>query len=111
MRPGELLRPPGAPWTVADVPLLDEAAELLGSDLTGDPERDRADAAERRDERTYAEDVLIYHDDFEILDEAGPRLGDLLDAEHAGRTAPRPRSEHSPPPSGPPPTAHGPTAT
>jgi DNA helicase IV len=76
---GELLRPPGAPWTVGDVPLLDEAAELLGSDLTGDQERDRANAAERRDEQAYAQDVLTYNNDFEILDEAGARLSDLLD--------------------------------
>lgn len=73
---GELLRPPDAPWTVGDVPLLDEAAELLGSSLQ---EQARDDAAERRDERAFAQDVLTYGDDFEILDEAGARLSDLLD--------------------------------
>ena len=50
-----LLRRPGADWTPADVPLLDEAAELLGED-------DRAAAAERdrrrRLQEAYAQGVL-----------------------------------------------------
>ncbi|MFJ6135401.1 HelD family protein [Kitasatospora sp. NPDC092286] len=53
-----LLRPPGGPWTVEDVPLLDEAAELLGEDDA--PARARARAAERgrADELAYAQGVL-----------------------------------------------------
>ena len=46
---GALLRP-GAPdaWTVADVPLLDEAAQLLGTDDTAEKVRRRAAERERR---------------------------------------------------------------
>jgi DNA helicase IV len=50
-----LLREPGAAWTPADVPLLDEAAEVLGED-------ERAAAAERdrrrRLQEAYAQGVL-----------------------------------------------------
>ncbi len=54
----ELLhRPRGAAWSVADVPLLDEAAELLGDDDSAVVhERRRADA-ERRAEVDYARQV------------------------------------------------------
>lgn len=45
-----LVREPGAPWTEADVPLLDEAAELLG-ELDSNSARDQAaqEADRRRD--------------------------------------------------------------
>ncbi|HEY2506225.1 MAG TPA: ATP-binding domain-containing protein [Streptosporangiaceae bacterium] len=50
-----LLRAPDSPWTPADVPLLDEAAELIGED-------DRAARAEaerrRRQQEAYAQGVL-----------------------------------------------------
>ncbi|RSS82236.1 ATP-binding domain-containing protein [Streptomyces sp. WAC06614] len=50
-----LLRRPDAPWTLSDVPLLDEAAELLGSDDRVETERETA----RRDARQdYAQGVL-----------------------------------------------------
>ena len=50
-----LVREPGAPWTPADVPLLDEAAELLGDDERAA----RAAAARlRRREEAYAQGVL-----------------------------------------------------
>ena len=74
-----LRREPGVAWTTADVPLLDEAAELLGAD-------DRAESAAaaavrgRREEERYAEGVLEImsrdiEDDPEIL------MGsDMLDA-------------------------------
>jgi len=54
-----LLRP-GHPdsWTVADVPLLDEAAQLLGTDDTADKIRRRAAERERRAEERYAREVL-----------------------------------------------------
>jgi len=75
---GLLRRPAGSPWTPADVPLLDEAAELLGED-------DRvAKAAARRlrqQEEAYAQGVLDIiarddeDDDPEILMGA-----DMLDA-------------------------------
>jgi len=50
-----LTREPGAPWTLADVPLLDEAAELLGDD---DRAVRAAAARQRRREEAYAQGVL-----------------------------------------------------
>jgi DNA helicase IV len=54
------LHRPGAPdaWTVADVPLLDEAAQLLGTDDTADKRRRRAAERERRADERYAREVL-----------------------------------------------------
>jgi DNA helicase IV len=54
-----LLRPdePDA-WTVADVPLLDEAAQLLGTDDSAARRRARAADRERRLEEKYAGEVL-----------------------------------------------------
>jgi superfamily I DNA/RNA helicase len=51
---------PDAPdaWTVADVPLLDEAAQLLGIDDSADKARRRAAERERRAEERYAREVL-----------------------------------------------------
>ncbi len=51
---------PDAPdaWTVADVPLLDEAAQLLGTDDSADKARRRAAERERRAEEQYAREVL-----------------------------------------------------
>ena len=51
---------PDAPdaWTVADVPLLDEAAQLLGSDDSAARRRRRAVERERRAEERYAREVL-----------------------------------------------------
>jgi DNA helicase IV len=51
---------PGHPdaWTVADVPLLDEAAQLLGTDDTAEKIRRRAAERERRAEEKYAREVL-----------------------------------------------------
>jgi DNA helicase IV len=45
-------------WTVADVPLLDEAAELLGTDDSADRAIRRIAERERREEERYAEGVL-----------------------------------------------------
>src|SRR6202167_2481618 len=45
-------------WTVADVPLLDEAAELLGTDDSAERARRRAADRERRAEERYAREVL-----------------------------------------------------
>ncbi|WP_407342418.1 HelD family protein [Pengzhenrongella phosphoraccumulans] len=53
-----LARGPGAPWTPADVPLLDEAAELLGEDDQAGRIQARADAANRTAELDYARRVL-----------------------------------------------------
>ena len=51
-----LLRPASAPLTEADIPLLDEAAELLG-DMPGDAGRGRPDEA-TQEEIEYARSVL-----------------------------------------------------
>lgn len=53
-----LARPKGAPWTPADVPLLDEAAELLGEDDQAARAQARADAERRAQEVEYARQVL-----------------------------------------------------
>ncbi len=45
-------------WTVADVPLLDEAAQLLGTDDSAEKARRRAAHRERRAEERYAREVL-----------------------------------------------------
>jgi DNA helicase IV len=54
-----ILRPdtPDA-WTVADVPLLDEAAQLLGIDDSAEKARRRAAERQRRAEEQYAAEVL-----------------------------------------------------
>ncbi|MFE0024926.1 HelD family protein [Amycolatopsis sp. NPDC059021] len=68
-----------AQWTPADVPLLDELAELLGEDDTeARVERKRRE----REDRAYAEGVLdILEQDEEIIDEELLRVSDVLDAE------------------------------
>ncbi|MEU5991818.1 helicase [Spirillospora sp. NPDC047418] len=53
-----LHRPPGSPWTVSDVPLLDEAAEHLGTDDSADRARRRAADAARAEEERYAREVI-----------------------------------------------------
>jgi DNA helicase IV len=74
-----LVRGPESGWTPADVPLLDELAELLGEDDT----EARAQAARsEREQRAYAEGVLdILEQDEEIIDPELLRVGDVLDAE------------------------------
>jgi DNA helicase IV len=72
-----LLRDPGAPWTPADVPLLDEAAELLGEDNRAS----RAAAAQqRRREEAYAQGVLDIIGRDEEADEEILMAADLVDA-------------------------------
>lgn len=51
-----LRRPPGAPWTVADAPLLDELAELLG------PVPEDSPAAAPEPDAAYAAEVLTVLD-------------------------------------------------
>ncbi|RKS68909.1 DNA helicase IV [Actinomadura pelletieri DSM 43383] len=54
-----LHRPSGAPWTVSDVPILDEAADLLGKDdSAARAARRRADRARRAAEELYAREVI-----------------------------------------------------
>ncbi|MBV9844163.1 MAG: AAA family ATPase [Kutzneria sp.] len=73
-----LWREPGAPWTSADVPLLDEAAELLGED---DRAAKAAATSKRRRDLAYAQGVL---DILDLQDEADPDVlmaVDMLDAD------------------------------
>jgi len=61
-----LLRPADAPWTPADVPLLDEAAELIGTDVRVEQARRTAQtaaAAERTEMVRYAQKVLEQNPD------------------------------------------------
>jgi DNA helicase IV len=53
-----LLRDADAPWTAADVPLLDEAAELLGEDDQAARAQAKQDAQQRAAELDYARLVL-----------------------------------------------------
>ncbi|MDL4820113.1 HelD family protein [Actinomadura opuntiae] len=53
-----LRRPAGAPWTVSDVPLLDEAAELLGVDDSAERAKRRAAEADRAERERYAREVI-----------------------------------------------------
>lgn len=73
----ELHRDDPRAWTVSDVPLLDEAAELLGSD--GRAER-RA-VRERRQAVEYAQGVLHVIDSDAAMYEEDLRAVDLVDAE------------------------------
>ena len=76
----------GQVWTPADVPLLDEAAELLGSDGSAEAARE---AAALREELQYAQGVLDILDLDEDLDPEMLRATDLIDAD---RLADRQRS-------------------
>jgi DNA helicase IV len=53
-----LWRDPDQPWTVDDVPLLDEAAELLGEDDSAAAAQAKEEARRRNAELSYARDVL-----------------------------------------------------
>lgn len=70
--------PPGLRWTPADVPLLDEAAELLGDDGA---EQAAREAAALREEVLYAQGVLDVLDLEEDLDDELLRAGDVVDAD------------------------------
>ncbi|TCP48608.1 DNA helicase IV [Tamaricihabitans halophyticus] len=91
-----LLREPTAPWTPADVPLLDEAAELLGEH---DPEAREREQRQQRQAIDYAQGVL---DIMDLADDADPDIlmaTDLLDAyrlaERHERSAPHTTAERA----------------
>lgn len=67
-----LRRPAGSPWTVSDVPLLDEAAEWLGEDDPAERARQREARREREAEELYAREVIESTGvaDLEIVDAA-----------------------------------------
>lgn len=69
---------PDLVWTPADVPLLDEAAELLGSDGSAEAARE---AAALREELQYAQGVLDVLDLEEDLDPELLRATDIIDAD------------------------------
>ena len=69
-----LVRPKDSPWTVEDVPLLDEVAELLGEDSAPAEARARDDAERRRSEVEYARKVIENIDTSGII-----RAEDLAD--------------------------------
>ncbi|QYN40474.1 AAA family ATPase [Pseudonocardia sp. DSM 110487] len=70
--------PPELRWTPADVPLLDEAAELLGDDGS---EAAAREAAALREEVLYAQGVLDVLDLEEDLDPELLRATDVIDAD------------------------------
>ena len=79
-----LLRPASAPWTPADVPLLEEADELLGVDDSAQRTAARRDQQQRR--RHAQETLDLLHGsrstDSETEEESEElSVGDLLDAE------------------------------
>ncbi|QES51496.1 helicase [Streptomyces venezuelae] len=76
-------RPAGAGWTVADIPLLDEAAELLGYD---DSAEQAAAERERQERIAYAQGVLDLSEgskSYEFEDQESEYLAahDIIDAE------------------------------
>src|SRR4051812_10999926 len=79
-----LERPAGSPWTPADVPLLEEADELLGHDDSADRAREARRRRRARDEAQETLDLLHGSRSTDLEDdEEGEELtaGDLLDAE------------------------------
>jgi len=69
-----LVRPKDSPWTVEDIPLLDEVAELLGEDSAPAEARARDDAERRKADVEYARKVI------ENIDTSGiVRAEDLAD--------------------------------
>ncbi|MDT0302756.1 HelD family protein [Streptomonospora wellingtoniae] len=84
-----LLRPADSPWTTGDVPLLDEAAELLGTDGSEERARERAERHKRKEAERYAQGVLEYTGLYQegMLDAAG--LAERQERGPAGTTAER----------------------
>ncbi|MCW2701392.1 MAG: helicase, superfamily [Blastococcus sp.] len=79
-----LSRPASSEWTAADVPLLEEADELLGVDDSGQRAAERRERARRRGDAQRVLDLLhgSRSQDNETEDESEElSAGDLLDAE------------------------------
>ncbi|GAA4592027.1 AAA family ATPase [Planotetraspora phitsanulokensis] len=72
-----LLREHDAPWTVGDVPLLDEAAALLGEDDRPARRRERLAERRRQSEEMYAAGVLAINDLGELM-----TASDVADRHH-----------------------------
>jgi DNA helicase IV len=89
-----LVRPKDSPWTVEDVPLLDEVAELLGEDAAPAEARARDEAERRRADVEYARKVIENIDTSGIVraEDLAEQVGQIRD----GRTlAERASSERS----------------
>ena len=89
-----LVRPKDSPWTVEDVPLLDEVAELLGEDAAPAEAKARDDAERRRADVEYARKVIENIDTSGIVraEDLADQVGQIRD----GRTlAERASSERS----------------
>src|SRR5690606_3801601 len=75
-----LVRPAGAAWTVGDVPLLDEAAELLGEDDSAARAAHRRAEEDLRERELYAQEVLVTTG---VLEEGVFERADVLADRHA----------------------------
>ncbi|MEU6716550.1 ATP-binding domain-containing protein [Nonomuraea sp. NPDC046802] len=75
-----LLRPRGAAWTVGDVPLLDEAAELLGQDDSAERAAARQAGREAAERELYAQEVLTSTG---VLEQGVFGRADVLAGRHA----------------------------
>jgi DNA helicase IV len=95
-----LLREKGSAWTASDVPLLDEAAELIGPDvaqLAADQARGAEAARQRAENLEFARKVLEQSPDaFPNMAPTAEMLADRFEAEGASRTlADRAREDRS----------------
>ncbi|MFG1946379.1 HelD family protein [Nonomuraea sp. NPDC048826] len=75
-----LVRPADAGWTVGDVPLLDEAAELLGEDDSAARAAGRRAEEDGRERRLFAQEVLQTTG---VLEEGVFERADVLAERHA----------------------------
>lgn len=75
-----LVRPAGATWTAGDVPLLDEAAELLGEDDSAARAAHRRAEEDLRERELYAQEVLVTTG---VLEEGVFERADVLADRHA----------------------------
>ncbi|HVQ88001.1 MAG TPA: ATP-binding domain-containing protein [Actinomycetes bacterium] len=92
-----LLRAPQAGWTLSDVPLLDEAAELIGFDDTHERARAQLEAAGRAEAVEYAREVLrgvggvtsemLNADDVLSADDLASRFTERVDARSVADSA------------------------
>jgi len=82
-----LARPKGAPWTISDIPLLDEAAELLGADDSVVKEEARKRAAERAAALEYARDTLSAGVGSSMVPVTAETLAERFAADEAVKTA------------------------
>ncbi|WP_114856587.1 ATP-binding domain-containing protein [Brachybacterium sp. YJGR34] len=89
-----LVRPKSEPWTIEDIPLLDEVAELLGEDAAPAEARAKDDAERRTADVEYARKVIENIDSSGII--RAEDLADQVSQVRDGRTlAERASSERS----------------